>query len=682
MSTPMDTPFEQALALHRSGDLAGAEALYRAILARDPAHADALHLLGVALHQQGRNQEALGLIDQALARRSSAAAHSNRAAVLFAMGRLEDALDSHDQALRQAPDLPQTHANKGEVLLALSRHADALASYDRSLGLRGDHAGSWFGRGFALQALARHEEALASYDAALAREADHALAWLNRGVVLEALGRHEAAVASYDRTLVLWPDNARAHANRGNALHALGDHAAAVESYARATALGLDFAPVWLSRANALQELDRHEEALASYDRALALQPDYVEALNNRGNALRALTRYEAAIASYDQALALNPGSRQARVNKGNVLQIVNQHDVALDCYDTVLAVDPDHVDAHWNGALCRLALGDFTRGWREFEWRHQIMQARQFAAPLWLGQEEVAGRTVLLHAEQGFGDTLQFCRYAPLLVASGARVVVETQPLLQRLLTTLDGIERVVAQGDALGAFDLHCPLMSLPLALGTTLETVPDEVPYLRADPTTVAGWRTRLDALPGLKVGLVWAGNPRSFNWIAAEMDRRRSFALAQFAPLGAVAGVTLISLQKDAAGSQARNPPAGMAIHDWTDELTDFADTAALVQALDLVISVDTSVVHVAGALGKPVWILNRHGACWRWLRGRSDTPWYPSARLFRQPRPGDWDAVIAEVCGALSDVVADLATLAGCAHEGSNAVRTTEMTGTP
>ena len=213
------------------------------------------------------------------------------------------------------------------------------------------------------------------------------------------------------------------------------------------------------------------------------------------------------------------------------------------------------------------------------------------------------------------------------------------------------------MARGDALGAFDLQCPLMSLPLAFGTTLETIPAAVPYLHADPRAAARWRARLAALPGVKIGLVWAGNPRSFNWIAAEMDRRRSIALARFAPLASVGGISLISLQKDAAGAQAREPPSGMTIHDWTDELTDFADTAALVQALDLVIGVDTSVVHVAGALGKPVWILNRYGACWRWLRERSDTPWYPTARLFRQPRPGDWDAVMAEVCGALPEFVA-------------------------
>lgn len=552
----MDDPFTQALARHQAGDLLAAEVGYRAILAQTPAHAEALHLLGVVRLQLGAHEEALALIDRSLGIAPLAAAHGNR------------------------------------------------------------------------------------------------------GVVLEALGHPAEAVASYDVALAARPD-ARTFANRGNALHALGRHDAAVASYDQAIAMGLEEAPVWYTRGNALQELERYDEALISYDRALALRAEYVEAWNNRGNALRALTQYDAALESYARALELDPTSRQARVNTGNVLQIVNRHAEALACYDIVLASDPDHVDAHWNGSMCRLALGDFEQGWREFEWRHRLMAPRGYVEPLWLGQDFAAGTTILLHAEQGFGDTLQFCRYAPMVADLGARVVVETQPELTRLLRTLRGVERVVGQGEATGPFDLQCPLLSLPLAFGTTVETIPSAVPYLRAESAAVAAWRARLSALPGMKVGLVWAGNPRSFNRIAAETDRRRSIPLACYAPLASVPGVAFVSLQKDAAGEQARSPPAGMVIHNWTGELADFADTAALVAALDLVIGVDTSVVHVAGALGVPVWILNRHGACWRWLRERTDTPWYPNARLFRQPRPGDWVPVIEEVRAALPDVLARL-----------------------
>ncbi len=262
------------------------------------------------------------------------------------------------------------------------------------------------------------------------------------------------------------------------------------------------------------------------------------------------------------------------------------------------------------------------------------------------------ADRTILLHAEQGYGDTLQFCRYVP-LVAQRARVVLGVPTALRRLMASLPGDKLIVTEDDALPPFDLHCPLLSLPLAFGTTLATIPATIPYLRADRLLTARWRKRLTALPGLKVGLVWAGESSQAMADAQARDRRRSIPLARLARLGDVPRVSLVSLQKGAAATQAREPPAGLTIHDWTDELTDFADTAALVAGLDLVISVDTAVAHLAGALGKPVWVLNRADACWRWLRDRSDSPWYPTVRLFRQPTHGDWDPVITEVAAALA-----------------------------
>jgi hypothetical protein len=268
-------------------------------------------------------------------------------------------------------------------------------------------------------------------------------------------------------------------------------------------------------------------------------------------------------------------------------------------------------------------------------------------------------------------GDTLQFCRYAPLLAARGATVLLRTPEPLQRLLRTLDGVSQVLSETEPPPPFDLHCPLMSLPLACGTLVETIPATVPYLRADPAAAARWRERLRPLPGLRVGLVWGGNPRPGDPGANAVDRRRSIGLARLAPLTGIPGVSFVSLQKGAAAALAAAPPAGMALHDWTDELTDFADTAALVAALDLVISVDTSVVHLAGALARPVWVLNRFALCWRWLRGRTDSPWYPTARLFRQPAPGDWDSVVAEVAMALATEAACGATQIGTAAPGAS-----------
>ena len=267
----------------------------------------------------------------------------------------------------------------------------------------------------------------------------------------------------------------------------------------------------------------------------------------------------------------------------------------------------------------------------------------------------------MFLHAEQGLGDTLQFCRYAPAVAAKGATVILEVPAPLKSLMRTLPGVEHVVSEYDPSRPFDFHCPLMSLPLAFGTRVETIPAPVPYLWPNPFRTSAWRERLARLGGIKVGLVWAGSARLGNPGALLIDRRRSMRLQQMWPFGAIEGVTLVSLQKGEPASQTRPPPPGLAINDWTDELGDFADTAALIEALDLVISVDTSVAHLAGALGKPVWVLNRHDRCWRWLLDREDTPWYPTMRLFTQPRPGDWASVVRRVSGELRDFASDRLT---------------------
>jgi len=301
---------------------------------------------------------------------------------------------------------------------------------------------------------------------------------------------------------------------------------------------------------------------------------------------------------------------------------------------------------------------GRFEEGWKEYEWRWKTKllsgDAGRFSAPTW-GGEAIGDRVILLHAEQGLGDTLQFCRYAP-LIAAGARVVLEVQAPLTRLLSQLPGIAAIVARGDGLPPFDLHCPLLSLAGVVGTTLDTIPAEAPYLAADPALAADWRDRLAGLGGLRTGLVWAGGRRLDANLAA-VDRRRSIALDTMSPLGEVSGVTFISLQKGDPSAQAAHPPAGMALYDFTADLHDFADTAALIDNLDLVISVDTSVVHLAGALGKPVWLLNRFDTCWRWLLDRDDSPWYPQLRQFRQPSPGDWKSVISGVGDALQCLAA-------------------------
>ncbi len=391
---------------------------------------------------------------------------------------------------------------------------------------------------------------------------------------------------------------------------------------------------------------------------ALGDTPDHPEARRHLGLALEATGDPAGAEACFRALLAERPGDADLLVDLGSVLAAAGRDDEAASCFDTALAVVPDHLRANGAKPLLALRRGDFAEGWQRFEvrWRTPYYRAidRGFPHPPWRGPEPLAGRTLFLHAEHAFGDTIQFCRYARLAADAGARVVLEVQPALAELLAGLDPRVRVMARGCPLPAFDLHCPLLSLPRAFGTTVATIPAEPAYLAAEPARIVRMRRLVPALEraGLKVGVAWAGNPYPGDPAAQLVDRRRSIAPAALAPLGEIPGVTLVSLQAGpAAGAPDR--PGGEALVDPMGAVRDFADTAAVVAGLDLVVTVDTAVAHLAGALGRPVWLLDRFDHCWRWLRGRTDSPWYPQLTIFRQPRPGDWTVPIAQAAAALA-----------------------------
>jgi hypothetical protein len=386
-----------------------------------------------------------------------------------------------------------------------------------------------------------------------------------------------------------------------------------------------------------------------SYERAIALKPDYAEAYNNRGIALGALDRPADALQSYERAIALRPDYAEAFYNRGNALRELHRHRDAVQSYERAIALKPDYAAAHWNLADCRLLLGDFTLGWQEYEWRWKLEQAshaeRDFPQPLWLGAQPLEGRTILLHSELGMGDTLQFCRYAQAVAALGAKVVLEVQPPLLPLLADLDGVAQAVPRGAALPAFDCHCPLMSLPLAFKTDATNIPATIPYLRSDAARVAAWREKLGPKSKPRVGVVWSGS-------MSQRNDKRSMALVEMLPLVGD-WAEWISLQKDVRESDAPLLASRADLRHVGDALQDFADTAAVIELLDVLVTVDTSVPHVAGAMGKPVWILlpfNAHD--WRWMLDREDSIWYPTARLFRQAAIGDWASVISQVDAAL------------------------------
>lgn len=568
------------------------------------------------------------------------------------MGKPANLPQQLDHMLRQAVALQQNGALAEaeelyrEILELKPRHFDAL----QLLG------------SLALQA-GRVQEGIEFLKKALAINAKQAPLHSNLAYALNALQRFDEALASADRALALQSGFPDALNNRGNAQAGLNLPLEALNSFDRALASAPDFAPAWNNRACVLRDLGRAADALASCDHALALQPGYPDAWSNRGNALSDLNRPHEARESYQRALELAPAFADAWNNLGLTQVDLNEHAQALHSYERALAVNPAAAETHWNRSLCLLQLGQLEAGWAEYEWRWERSRIkasrRTFAQPLWLGDFSINGKTILLHAEQGLGDTLQFCRYAKTVSKLGAKVVLEVPRELMRLMSTLDGVNQLIEAGHALPPFDCHCPLLSLPLACKTDLANIPSKTPYLFADPQASREWHERI-AAPAqkcLNVGLVWAGGNRPHVAELRKNDARRSITFERLAPILDVPNVRFFSLQKGPAARQLQHDDSHLDVIDYTEELDDFADTAALVENLDLVISVDTSTAHLAGALDKPVWILNRFDTCWRWMLERTDTPWYAQAKLFRQPALGDWDSVMRNVRDALVELSA-------------------------
>lgn len=499
--------------------------------------------------------------------------------------------------------------------------------------------------------LGEYEAALPNYDRAVALQPKHLDALSGRGFVQLQLKKYEDAVASYDRAIALKPTVATWFFNRGNALRELKRFDDALESFARAVTLTPSLAEAHNNCGNILKHLDRHEEAIVAYDRALAARPAYPDALWNYGRCLNSQYKFSEALAKFDQALALQPDHVEALWSRGYTLAMIGRHEDEISHYERAFATYPDHAGMRVNHAVTSLLLGDFANGWIGYEWRKKVPEQWPFtfAGPRWTGKEAIKGKTVLLHHEQGLGDTIQFCRYVPQLAARGARVVLQVQKPLQALVRSLAGSPRIVASGDSLPEYDFHCAMLSLPLAFATRLDSIPSATPYLRAPAFAVGRWRSRLGPKFGssknLRIGLVWSGNPKYLN------DRNRSVPLEDLVPL-LKSNMTFVSLQKELRQGDAETIAQHTNLIHFGGDLHDFSDTAALVDQLDLVISVDTSAAHLAGAMGKPLWMMLPYVPDWRWLLQRDDNPWYPTARLFRQDTTRQWGSVVGKIQSAL------------------------------
>jgi tetratricopeptide (TPR) repeat protein len=601
---------ELASAAQQRGDLTQAKQAYRQALTCDPLHFGALHAIAVLCARSGQLEEALQWFDQALTvQASSAAAWSDR----------------------------------GNVLTALRRYTPAIASYDKAIELAPDQARARYNRAIALSESGQHEQAAKGFEEAIACDPRHFMAWCNQGVALNELKHHEAALQCFDQALVLAPDYVEAWSNKATALVHLKQYEEALACCEKAVTLRPDFADAWCNRGNALRHLDRQEEALKAYERAVTLNPALAQAWSNQGAALSHLDRPDEAMASFAKALELKPDYTQAWFNRGNAYHALGQLEEAINHYQHATTLDPSYGEAHWNKSLALLSQGRLSEGWQAYEWRKKLDQPgwvhRVLKEPFWDGTQSLEGRTILLHSEQGFGDTLQFCRYAERVAQRGATVLLEVQPALKDLMQSLAGPHQVFASGEALPPFDLHCHLLSLPHAFDTHLESIPSRVPYLRPDPSLVAHWRFQIG--PDLRpcLGVVWSGNATHTN------DKHRSMPLNTL--LSALPDDwQWISLQKEVRPEDDAVLAATPALRHFGAALRTYADTAALCSLMDVVVCVDTSVAHLAGALGRPVQLLLPTNPDWRWLRGRSDTPWYPSMTLLRQNKLDDWREPLA------------------------------------
>jgi tetratricopeptide (TPR) repeat protein len=679
----------RAVEHQRAGRLDAAEGIYRQILAASADNHDALHLLGVIASQKGDSLRGVELIRRAVELYpTSADMYFNLAMALADLDEHEEAIEAYRKAVALNPDLATVHERLGVSLMDIGRIDEAIAEFRRAIeldpGLGKSHN--------ALAQLYRNQEKLEESLAAALRavKVDYsARSYVNLGMTLTKLERHDDAIAAHKNALALNPDLAPAHNELGSALGAAGHFKDAIAAYRRAIALDPLKAGFHSNLGVALNDADQLEASIEAHQRAIALEPKLAKAHYNFSAVLVKALRFDEASAACRRAIELDSRCAPAHSNLADILKKTGKVDEAMELAKKAIELDPALGDGYAHLSSCLLELGrvqeaedslrraialrprlceahfglgttlllrgKFEEGWEEYE--HRIERRnnpylRMFKEPKWHG-ERLGYRALLVHAEQGLGDTIQFMRYLPLVLErAGGKVIFSCQTEVERLARSMALPVEIVPRGRALPAFGMQIPLLSLPRVLETRAGNIPANVPYIHADPVDVRVWQERLNKSPGtLDVGLVWAGNPSHSG------DLNRSIQLAQLARLGSIAGVRLVSLQKGPAAAQAKSPPAGMRLLDMTEHLGDMSDTAALIASLDLVISVDTSVVHLAGAMGKAVWTLLPLTPDWRWQLEREDCPWYPSMRLFRQTGRGDWGTVIERVCGELETYAA-------------------------
>jgi tetratricopeptide (TPR) repeat protein len=656
---------DQTLTLHQAGRLAEAEAGYRRVLALDPRDPNALTNLGTIMFQWGRTLEGIPYFEASLAAKPAQPnALSNLSHGLTLLGRFAEARDACEKAVALQPDNADAWNNLGNarrelddvdgaveayeraiasdpsmitalgnestLLRAKGRNEEAMAVLHRALAIDPFYVDAWNELGNCLQALGRHAESLTAYDECLKVRPDHVEALSNKGVALNALKRFDESIACCDRALALRPNYAEGWHNRGNALRGQKKFDEAMADFQRAVALKPELADAHNNIGIILHEQGQPFEALEAFDRAHALNPRLGEVHGNRANVLRELNRFDEALEEYDTAIAMKAGLRDAINNRAICLAEMGLIDQAIAGFDEAAALDPAFAEAPWNLGVLMLMLGQDLEGWRLYEKRWKRMEFDDKPNPYgkapWLGERDIAGKVLLITAEQGIGDTLQMLRYIPLLADRGIKVVAAVQNPLVELARGIPGAAFVLGERQPIPPWDEFIPTMSLPLAFGGVAESYPRNTPYVSAPAPVKARWAERLGPRTRPRIGLVWSGSREHKN------DRNRSIPLKTLAPL--------LDLDADFISLQIASP-----ILNLKGEIKDFVDTAGIVENLDLMISVDTSVAHLVGALGKPLWLMLPFMPDFRWRLEGTETPWYPSARLWRQAGDRAWEPLV-------------------------------------
>jgi tetratricopeptide (TPR) repeat protein len=627
---------------------------YQQAIDLDPSFSEACNDLGAVFQRLGQFQEAVNWYHKALSIDPFfAEAWYNLGNIFKEMKDWDQTISCSRRAVELDPGLSPAYYNLGVAFYQKGLLEEAVGFWQKTIELKPDNFLVYSNLGTALGRMKRLKEAASFFQTALSIDPRQPMAWVNLGNIRKEQGEIEEAITYYRKALTIDPELPEGYINLGFLAVDQGHLDGAVLFFQKTVELDPYSAENFFNLGNVYKDKQEINKSIESFQEAIRLRPDYHQALNNLALLLHGQGRLEEAIAFFYQALEARADEAEIFNNLGNVYKDQKRMEQAVEAYRRAVNLNPTYPEGHWNLALALLMTRNFEQGWPEYEWRWKIkgvISRGDFERPLWDGRP-LEGKRILLYAEQGFGDTVQFIRYVPSVLERGGRVVVECQPELVSLLQTMKGIEAVIPHGNPLPNFDVQCPLLSLPLIFRTDLSTIPSPIPYLRTDPEKVQKWRDRLASDQGnYKVGLVWAGKPDHSN------DHNRSISFNELWPLFLIPGISFYGLQRGTAAMPAKESPPGPNWVNLSDELYDFSETGAAIQNLDLIISVDTAVAHLAGALGRPVWTLLPFAPDWRWLLDREDTPWYPTMKLFRQTTFRQWAGAIKKVAAQLIKVI--------------------------